>query len=78
MIRICICDDEQLHSSKLEKIIMDSAGLYQNIELDIDIYESGKSLLNALKARNEEYQILFLDIEMGILNGIEVARKLEK
>lgn len=40
MIRICICDDEQLHSSKLEKIIMDSAGLYQNIELDIDIYES--------------------------------------
>ncbi len=45
MIRICICDDEQLHSSKLEKIIMDSEGLYQNIELDIDIYESGKSLL---------------------------------
>ncbi|OZQ88537.1 LytTR family DNA-binding domain-containing protein [Paenibacillus sp. VTT E-133291] len=78
MIRICICDDEQLHSSKLEKIIMDSAGLYQNIEFDIDIYESGKSLLKALNARNEEYQILFLDIEMGILNGIEVAREIRK
>ncbi|MGF7050672.1 DNA-binding LytR/AlgR family response regulator [Paenibacillus sp. DS2015] len=78
MIRICICDDEQLHSSKLEKIIMDSAGLYQNIELDIDIYGSGKSLLEALNTRNEEYQILFLDIEMGYLNGIEVAREIRK
>lgn len=43
------------------------------MQVCIDIYESGKSLLNALNARNEEYQILFLDIEMGFLNGIEVA-----
>ncbi|MFE4709814.1 LytR/AlgR family response regulator transcription factor [Paenibacillus sp. NPDC056722] len=78
MIRICICDDDQLHSSKLEKIIMDCVSKYPNIALDIDIYGSGATLLNALHVRNEEYQILFLDIEMDSLNGIEVARKIRE
>lgn len=44
MYKIAICDDEELQSTLLEKMI-DTYMINQGLEADIDIYSSGESLL---------------------------------
>ncbi|MFD1900973.1 response regulator [Enterococcus termitis] len=46
--------------------------------MEIDIFSSGESLLKHVKNQQENYQMIFLDIEMNGMNGIEVAKKFEQ
>lgn len=78
MIRICICDDDILYSSFLENCILKFTSTIDGLEVDIDIYESGISLTESITRKQESYQILFLDMEMEGMNGIETAREIRK
>ena len=44
------------------------------IEFIVDRYTNGKSLIKAYKAKTAKYDIIFLDVEMPELNGIETAQ----
>ncbi|MGG5343711.1 LytR/AlgR family response regulator transcription factor [Enterococcus sp. AZ192] len=77
MYKIALCDDEAFQSTKLEKMIEVHLS-EQNIEFEIDIYEQGESLLRAIKQQTTVYQIIFLDIEMSGINGIETAKKIRE
>ena len=74
MIKIAICDDEPKITSQIEKLILDS-----NIpqEFDISIFFSGESLYQSFCEYNN-YDILFLDVEMSCENGIETAHKIRE
>lgn len=75
MIRIAICDDQDVFREKIkEKIYRICRN--ENIEIQIDFYKSGKDLVNSLKENNFVYDILFLDILMNEINGIETAREI--
>lgn len=78
MINICICDDNAKHSSQLEQYISDYLGKIMHIEYNIDIFESGENLIRSLKVNEVNYQIMFLDIEMEGINGIEAATFIRK
>lgn len=78
MIRIAICDDNVQHSTELENIILDCMDKYPNIKIETDVFDSGSSLLNNMNLCIETYQILFLDIEMDAINGIETAYEIRK
>lgn len=71
MINIAICDDEQVILNSIEKLVTDFFHS-QNIEIKIFLFSSGEELLGIGK----DIDILFLDIQMKHLNGIETARKI--
>lgn len=43
----------------------------------IDMYESGKELLN-LREELNQYHIIFLDVNMEEIDGIETAKEIRK
>ncbi|MFD2307186.1 LytR/AlgR family response regulator transcription factor [Enterococcus termitis] len=75
MYRIALCDDEVLLSSDYEEKI-ESYFKGSSLTIEIDIFSSGESLLKHVKNQQENYQMIFLDIEMNGMNGIEVAKKI--
>lgn len=69
IVNIAICDDNTKHISILEKYLFEIS----NIKIECDAYQSGESLVNAYKNSIERYDVVFLDMEMKELNGIETA-----
>lgn len=73
MIRIGICDDERYMSDRIRAMV--SRFFYpQNIEIIILQFSSGEELLKY----NKKIDILFLDIQMKGIDGMETARKLRR
>jgi len=73
MIKIAICDDEEIYRNhikeKCEAFFQTEFGREYLAELSgIDLFTSGEELMST----EEEYDILFLDIELPGQNGIEV------
>ena len=71
---IAICDDNKIQVESTKQFI-------ENTSIDHDIKyftaNSGEELLE-MKRFIEDFDIIFLDIEMDGLNGIETARKIRK
>lgn len=68
-VNIAICDDNTKHISILENYLFEIS----NIKIECDAYQSGESFVNAYKNNIERYDVIFLDMEMKELNGIETA-----
>lgn len=77
MINIAICDDKIEFSNKLEMVLIEIVKK-ENIQADIDIYQSGDELLNKIQMDNICYDIIFLDIEMKGKDGLETAKEIRK
>ncbi len=74
VIRVAVCDDEQVCidnvCSLLEKYFP------ENFACDVACYRSGEEFLHA--AETHPADIIFMDIELAQLNGIETIRQLRK
>lgn len=68
-MRAAICDDEKAMHENLEMLLQEYK-LARNIDLYIDKFESGFSLLHSAK----DYDVIFMDYQMERLDGIETAR----
>ncbi len=68
-MKIAIVDDEKIYREQIKLAI---SKVYGDEEFSICEYESGESLLSSCELENCD--ILFLDIEMGGLNGFETAK----
>ncbi len=70
-IQVAICDDEitiaNILKDKLRTLDKDNI-------LEVQIYESGGKLLEKIK----EFEVVFLDMEMPEIDGIELGKKLLK
>ena len=71
MIRIAICDDEKHMSDHIRAMASDFFRK-KNREIQLRTFSSGEELLNY----DGQIDILFLDIQMKGMDGIETARKL--
>ena len=69
MIRIAIVDDEKVIREQIKKLIE-----IRQTDCEIDTYRTGEDLLKAGKG----YDIVFLDIQMDGMNGIDTARALRQ
>ena len=69
MIRIAIVDDEKVIREQINKLIE-----IRQTDCEIDTYGTGEDLLKA----DSVYDIIFLDIQMDGMNGIETARALRQ
>lgn len=70
MINIAICDDEVRIIEKIKKYVEE----YKDCEKRISTYECGEELLNEKKF----FEVIFLDIDMGGIDGIETAKKIRE
>lgn len=73
MVKIALCDDEAIITDQVNEIIKQYQ-MERKIEISSDIYYDGESL----SLTENEYDIIFLDIYMKGLDGIETAKKLRK
>lgn len=73
MITIGICDDEQKQREMLRKIVELEMEL-QGETCTILEYAAGEVLVSELKNRPDCLDILFLDIELGGITGMDAAR----
>lgn len=71
MLRIAICDDNMPITSEIEALLLDIQKK-QNLQMDLDIYFDGAPLYNHILAGNN-YDLIYLDIEMAKLDGIKTA-----
>lgn len=70
MLNIAICDDEINVLNKTKDIIES----YEKQNLSIATFSSGEDLI----ASNFSFDIIFLDIDMGGINGIDTAKLIRK
>ena len=75
-MRICLVDDDSTQLDYL-KLIIEKWSSKHNINTDIDFYHSAEEMLFE---NNESYpfDMIVLDIQMGKINGIELAKKIRK
>lgn len=73
MLYVAICDDEQYVLGTLRNLVKDFFAK-NNMEIEITMFTSGEELL---KYRNH-IDILFLDIQMKNIDGMETAKKLRQ
>ena len=76
-MNIAICDDNIKFINLMEDMIYELSQKFENLRPDIDVYQSGEELLRVIDVDNLP-SIIFIDIEMKEINGIQTARKLRK
>lgn len=74
--KIVICDDVDSDSAFLRFLVTTWAAS-RNVQAEITAYASAEAFLFAY-ADDKSCDILLLDIEMGDLNGVDLARKIRK
>lgn len=75
LLRIAYCDDEPENGRKMQEFIS-QLEVQTDIEFAFDYYISGIVLLENLENKPDYYDVVFLDMEMPQLNGIELAERI--
>ena len=75
-LRIAVCDDEKYYREYIEKLI---ANYFENKDMTvyIDLFSDGSEFC-ADKNNFHKYDIIFLDIEMDKMNGMDTAYIIRK
>ncbi len=75
MLRIAVCDDSPQFLQTAAELVNGWA-TQRNFPVEINTYQNGDDLLEANSA--SRFDIVFLDIIMPLLNGMDTARELRE
>lgn len=75
-LNIAICDDEVLQVDIVEKLILETLE-EDDEDVNIKRFFSGESLIKYCR-NNDELHIIFLDMEMDGMDGVECAKKIRE
>ena len=75
-LNIAICDSDVTFTSVVEKLLLDKAAK-MNIQVDTEVFFDGRALQQSVREGNK-YDLIFLDVEVEHINGIDVARDIRK
>lgn len=76
MIQIAICDDDMTTTSQIEEYIR-QIEIEQHIQVQYRIFFDGKSFMQSVES-GEVYDLIYLDVEMPLMKGLDVAKKLRE
>lgn len=71
MIKIAVVDDENIICSYVEQSLLNLSKKY-GISIETDVFNSGEDLIKTIK--ETFYDVIFLDIKMKDLSGIDISR----
>lgn len=74
MLYIAVCDDEPVITGRIEEQLFELAK-EMKIKIDVSVFFDGATLEQNISQGNE-YQLIYLDIEMKKIGGIDVAKSL--
>lgn len=72
MIRVAVCDDEQAICTQIERMV-EKFAQRQAVAMDVEPFLSGTELCRYIETEHP-FDIIFLDIEMDGINGVEVGK----
>ena len=76
MIQIAICDDDMTITSQIEEYIR-QIETEQHIQVQSRIFFDGKSFMQSVES-GEVYDLIYLDVEMPLMKGLDAAKKLRE
>ena len=76
MIQIAICDDDMTTTSQIEEYIR-QIEIEQHIQVQCRIFFDGKSFIQSVES-GEAYDLIYLDVEMPLMKGLDAAKKLRE
>lgn len=76
MFRIALCDDEPTICAEMERILI-HLNKDKKLDLEIEVFLSGEELCKAIETGGV-FHLLYLDVRMKLLDGIEVSRKIRE
>lgn len=76
MIQIAICDDDMTTTSQIEEYIR-QIKIEQHIQVQSRIFFDGKSFIQSVEG-GEVYDLIYLDVEMPLMKGLDAAKKLRE
>jgi DNA-binding LytR/AlgR family response regulator len=71
-----VCDDDKYICSEIERIILDYGSKVIN-DINIEVFHSGEELCKFL-SEGEMFDLVFLDIELKQISGVEVGRRIRE
>lgn len=74
MFKVAICDDEKVIGSHIENILLEYSEK-ACLKVDIKVFYSGKELYGYMES-GHVFDLIYLDIEMEELSGLEVGKKI--
>lgn len=78
MYRIGICDDSIAVGAEIEKYLLEYARMENFEDIEIEVFLSGKDLCRAIENEHGVFHLIFLDIELGDMDGISVGNILRE
>lgn len=75
-VNFAICDDSVVDSNYVKELVTQWAN-YKKYQVNIDIFSSAEAFIFHY-VENKEYDVLLLDIEMGNMDGVTLARQIRK
>lgn len=75
-MKVAVCDDDLIFASKIEALLIEISKK-SSVEMDIEVYSDGMELWEDISG-GKVFELLYLDIEMAKLNGIDVAKKIRE
>ena len=74
MIRIAIVDDNDQMRNIIKKYV--TKAIHETASMEIQVFSNAESFIEDLE--NHEYDILFSDIQMDEINGLELGKQIRK
>lgn len=75
-VKFAICDDSVVDSNYVKELVTQWAN-DKKYQVNIDIFSSAEAFIFHY-VENKEYDVLLLDIEMGNMDGVTLARQIRK
>ena len=74
-MKIAICDDEKIFRGQLQEYLNK---YYKSLDTIVESFTSGEKFLEKYMINPNAYELIFMDIEMGELDGINTAKRLRE
>lgn len=76
-IKIAVCDDESRSLNNIHSALI-TAGRNLNIPIETYLYTDGNKVVDLISSGEEDFDVLFLDIDMPDISGLEVAKSIRE